>query len=575
MHLHPILFGFFRFLLPACIVATSYLYLYPIFNGCAFPSPTKFNEKKGPDTCIFESKPDNLFDDHDAISKAPPFPPIPQVAPLRLLALADPQLEGDTSLPKAPNATIAALEFAWFSLSNGNLRHAVDGSLRVLREIFPDLVRGVRYARKQIDLLGNDYYLAHVYRSVHWWTAPTHVTVLGDLLGSQWIGDKEFEHRSWRYWNRVLKRGKKTETELLHPENYDTVGPRKETLGADPSWNQRIINIAGNHDIGYAGDINQNRIDRFEEQFGPVNGDIIFTLPNTTSIQDPTIRILVLNSMNLDLPALSEDLQVSTFQFINDAISHSAPVESHTHFTILLTHIPLHKSHGVCVDSPLFQFFSDSEGGGIKEQNMLSADLSRDAVLQGLFGKHPNLDVAARGMGRDGIILTGHDHEGCDVYHYAERAASNSEENEGGGWKVAHWSSAEAWQRLTDDDTPGVREVTVRSMMGEFGGNAVLLSAWWDDESMRWRYEVSRCILGVQHIWWGVHILDVVTVLFGIVAVILYFQETRNSRQEKEGRLKGSKDHKDQSRFDLDGNDANGCLGKADDMVTKIPLRKE
>ena len=113
---------------------------------------------------------------------------------------------------------------------------------------------------------------------------------------------------------------------------------------------------------------------------------------------------------------------------------------------------------------------------------------------------------------------------------------------------------------MADEDTPGVREVTVRSMMGEFGGNAVLLSAWWDDESMRWRYEVGRCMLGVQHIWWGVHILDIFTVLFGIVAVILYF------RQEKEGIPKGSK-HKDQSRSHestgLDGKDVNGSLGKA------------
>src|SRR2546430_17309858 len=36
--------------------------------------------------------------------------------------------------------------------------------------------------------------------------------------------------------------------------------------------------------------------------------------------------------------------------------------------------------------------------------------------------------------------------------------------------------------------------------------------------------------------WWVVHVLDVFTVLFGIVAVILYLQETRESHQEKERR---------------------------------------
>ena len=584
MHLHPVLFGLFRFLLPACIIATSYLYLYPIINGCEFPSPARFGGKKGPDTCIFESKPNNPFEDQDAISKAPPppLPPIPEIAPLRLLALADPQLEGDTSLPRVPNATIAALEHAWFSLSNGKFHHAIRGTLRALREIIPDLVRAVRYVRKQLDLLGNDYYLAHVYRSVHWWTAPTHVTVLGDLLGSQWIGDEEFDRRSWRYWNRVLKGGTKTEMELLHPENYNTSGPRKEVLGADPSWSQRVINIAGNHDIGYAGDIDQSRVDRFERQFGPVNGDIVFKLPNTTSAQDPTIRILVLNTMNLDTPALSENLQISTYQFINDAISHSEPVESHSHFTILLTHIPLHKEQGVCMDSPLFDFFPDSKGGGVKEQNMLSADLSRDAVLQGLFGKNPDRSVPARGMGRDGVILTGHDHEGCDVYHYAERAALNSEEDDGGEWKAAPWLSAETRQKLAHEDTPGVREVTVRSVMGEFGGNVVLLSAWWDDESMRWRYEVGRCVLGIQHIWWGIHALDIFTVSLGIAAIILYFRETRGSRQEIEGGTKGSADlmkHKNKLRSNESKSTdrretAHGRLGKASDTVTKTKLQK-
>lgn len=528
---HPFLFALFRFLVPACLVATSYLYLYPIVNGCDFPSPALFSGKRGPDSCIFESKPENPFEDQDGLSRAPPPPPPrpPEVAPLRLLALADPQLEGDTSLPRAPNGTIRALEYVQYSLSNGNFPHAIGGLVKALREVIPDLIRGVQYLRKSLDLLGNDYYLAHIYRSLRWWTAPTHVAVLGDLLGSQWITDEEFERRSWRYWNRVFKGGIKVDPELLHEETYSANGPRKEILGADPSWSNRIINIAGNHDIGYAGDINQDRIERFEQQFGPVNGDIVFSLPNTTALQAPTVRILILNSMNLDTPALYEDLQSSTYRFINDAINHSSPVDTNDHLTILLTHIPLHKGPGVCADSPLFIFFSEGEGGGVKEQNTLSADLSRDAILHGLLGKRPNPDSPARGMGRNAVILTGHDHEGCDVYHYAERAPLKDADN----WKAAKWISAEGRRKFGEEDTPGVREITVRSMMGEFGGNALLLSAWWDEPTERWRYEVSGCILGVQHLWWGIHALDVLTVLLGISAVVLYIRETRDESRER------------------------------------------
>lgn len=527
---HPILFALFRFLFPACLVGTSYLYLYPVFNGCEFPSPAIFSGKRGPDTCIFESKPKNPFEDQDGLSRAPPPPPPrpPEVAPFRLLALADPQLEGDTSLPRAPNGTIRALQYVQHSLSDGNFHRAIGGLIRAIREVIPDLLRGLQYLHKSLDLIGNDYYLAHVYRSIRWWAAPTHVTVLGDLLGSQWINDEEFERRSWRYWNRVFNGGIKVDSELLYGEEYSENGPRKEILGADPSWSSRIINIAGNHDIGYAGDINQDRIERFEQRFGPVNGDILFSLPNTTAFQAPTVRILVLNSMNLDTPALHEDLQTSTYQFINDAITHSSPVDRNDHLTILLTHIPLHKEQGVCVDSPLFKFFSEDEGGGVKEQNMLSADLSRDAILHGLLGKHPSPDSPARGLGRDAVILTGHDHEGCDVYHYAERAPLKEADN----WRVARWMSVEAQRKFREEDTPGVREITVRSMMGEFGGNALLLSAWWDEPTSRWRYEVGKCILGVQHLWWGIHALDVFTVVLGISAVVVYVRESRDEPRE-------------------------------------------
>jgi hypothetical protein len=511
---HPILFGLLRSLLPASILLTAYLYTYPFINGCAFPSPRDFATNNGaPTTCIFE---DNLFAKADERVSKPAIAPLER-APFRLLALGDPQLEGDSSLPQL---YLPRWSDVYSNAREARFLDAFNGLRDGAGDIPKLALNSLKYARKAIDLLGNDYYLAHIYRSMMLFTQPTHVTVLGDLLGSQWISDEEFESRTWRYWNRVFKGAQQVPRELLSAGKDETkvAGVNIEVLGSDSTWRKRLINIVGNHDIGYAGDINSQRIERFERAYGPVNGDIRFTLNFTTVSGDtPVLRLLILNSMNLDGPAFEDDLKHQTYEFVNSAIFSSLPVESHHHATILLTHIPLHKASGICVDEPFFDFYEDKYGGGVKEQNMLSADHSRDAILQGLFGKSANVQAPARGLGRDGIILTGHDHEGCEVYHYVDR--------ESGDWKAARWLTADAAVKSMNNDIPGLREVTVRSMMGDFGGNAALVSGWWDGEAGRWRIEVNNCPLGTQHLWWAVHILDLVVLLLLVACVVLFVKE--------------------------------------------------
>ena len=184
------------------------------------------------------------------------------------------------------------------------------------------LSRGVKWAwkqRKWIDLWGNDWYLAHIVRTLRWWTDPTHVSVLGDLLGSQWVGDEEFVRRGNRFWGTVMRGMERVPEHIMsgdgeneneqdgdgETEKKKKWGGTREVLGADPSWKNRVINIAGNHDIGYAGDIDGSRIERFERDFGRVNWDIVFTLPNTSttsSSEPPQLRLVILNSMNLDTP---------------------------------------------------------------------------------------------------------------------------------------------------------------------------------------------------------------------------------------------------------------------------------
>ena len=505
-------------LLPVALLSTAYLYLYPTAHGCAFPTPTPTSPANATDDSGL-NRHVNTESANDGV-----------VAPFRLLVLADPQLEGDSSLPDPNHGFLPRLSRHWqeaseYNLSYADWRSAVFSALNevILRDI-PDTLQALR---KRVDLFGNDYYLAHIYRTLHWWTQPTHVTVLGDLIGSQWVTDGEFEQRGQRYWKTVFASGHRVEDDITKGKE-DEVETKFDL--DEMSWAHRIINIAGNHDIGYAGDVSEARVARFERVFGRANWDVRFkySRPRKESQEAiPTLHLVVLNSLNLDTPALSPELQQASYGFINSVISsRSRPVEDRSSFTLLLTHLPLHKPGGVCVDAPHFDFFDfdDDEGrfkaGGVKEQNHLSDHGSRHGVLEGIFGISHNSDTAGGGRGRNGLILTGHDHEGCDVWHHIPANATIAGDRPEGSNEEANWQAA-PWAK-SDPDTAhaGIREITLRSMMGEFGGNAGLLSVWFDFEAGEWKYGIQMCKFGVQHIWWAVHILDIITAMLGIAWVM-------------------------------------------------------
>jgi hypothetical protein len=67
---------------------------------------------------------------------------------------------------------------------------------------------------------------------------------------------------------------------------------------------------------------------------------------------------------------------------------------------------------------------------------------------------------------------------------------------------------------------PSIREKTLRAMMGEFGGNAGLVSAWFDYEANEWVYDVSMCSLGVQHVWWIIRVMQLITILLLCAATL-------------------------------------------------------
>lgn len=576
-NIHGLLRNVLRLAVPVAALLTVYLYLYPFFLACGFPLPAA-TAHNGPSGAWLETVKLHLPGAvHDR--------PHPAVAPFRLLALGDPQIEGDTSIPNYYQSTSFPHLHSFFerlggrSASHPTFHASTKQAFHDLVDFyFDDIPNTLESIRKRIDLFGNDFYLAHMYRALHWWTIPTHVSVLGDLVGSQWISDAEFARRGRRYWQRAFHGAARLPDDLAaRPAlTYDVAGDLGSTL-TNATWNNRILNVAGNHDIGYAGDLTADRMARFERVYGRANYELRFelapaalspaaaaTILNDTAIDDdtthsdrltPELRIVVLNDMNLDTPVVNTELQDQTYTFVNDVITTSAAVEYKGHFTVVLTHVPLHKPAGVCVDAPFFSFHDD---GTLKEQNQLSPDASRGFV-EGIFGLSGDAGAPGGGAGRRGVVLNGHDHEGCDTYHFinqsaplppAEPAATvdNIEDavdladgelllardvEKGGAdlavdeepilqqreWQATTWRGAVREGIVGAPEMPGLREITVRSMMGDYGGNAGLLSAWFDEDAWEWRFEYGTCAFGTQHLWWAVHIADLIIVVLGVVYV--------------------------------------------------------
>lgn len=573
MFLRTLLSRILALLLPLALSATLYLYLYPVFNGCAFPLPRSKPSIAGDGSFLRDLQQNPSANTLLQHLRTPDSAAHPQPAIFRLLVLADPQLEGDTSLPlpewklaarvkkhwkavqDAVEVTSTNAPFPKYLLSPEVLTNFTAGLWTIISE---DIPRSLRAAQKRLDLLGNDYYLAHIYRTLFWWTRPTHTTVLGDLVGSQWIDDDEFTWRSQRYWTRVFKGGQRLDDDITRTgaPNGDNIQIQElEPLGpnSDPAWPRRIINIAGNHDIGYAGDASEARMERFEREFGRANWDIRFQHPpivsgaNDTERPDmagqsaitPTLHLINLNTLIFDTPALSEAAQTHSYDYLNDLISKRLyPVEDQSTFTLLLTHLPLHKKEGVCTDGPYFTFHEDDDNdgpdgiprwkeGGLREQNHLSDFISASGILEGIFGMSGSENAVAGGHGRKGLILTGHDHTGCDTIHFVNHTANGTEDeklDEGDSGDISSQSWKWAAKRYTESDvqpeTPSIREVTLRSMMGEFGGNAGLLSVWFDVDMGEWDYEIVMCPAGVQHLWWAVHVIILVTLIAAVLWVM-------------------------------------------------------
>lgn len=368
---------------------------------------------------------------------------------------------------------------------------------------------------KRLDNYGNDHYLGHIYELMQNRLQPSHVAVMGDLFSSQWIHDSEFYNRTLRFVERLFVRDEAHKQTVIDVhskhENYDWRGwlDREVHMDPDHRFESRtyndvydwvdidrsspnydlplFINLTGNHDIGYSGDATWQHMARFHLLFGQNNYVINY---NTNG---ESWRLVILDSLTLEGPALQEEFVDYTWQFLerlqkaNDKFNGS---------TVLLTHIPFYKAEGLCKDGPEHIYYEDYEpepykNGKLRSQNHLSYETSQK-VLDIVF---PNKD-------QNGIILTGHDHYGCDNWY-----------NYDGEWVAS--------KNRTETDRKSVREIVVKSMMGDFDGQTGIFTGHYDYDQKTWDFEFSYCSFKVQHWWWATKVVTLLTIIFQSASFLL------------------------------------------------------
>lgn len=355
---------------------------------------------------------------------------------------------------------------------------------------------------KRLDNYGNDHYLGHIYKTMKNRLQPSHVAVMGDLFSSQWIGDSEFFNRTRRYltrlypqpanhtkeifqildehkdfdWHSYIHEVKSTPLDAFeygYEDVYDWVNSLASSYTGEPLF----INITGNHDVGYSGDATWQHMTRYHKLFGKDNFWIEYHR-NT----DRAYRIVVLNSLFLEGPALQEEFIQYTYNFLDKLAKREFNGS-----TILLTHVPFYKKAGLCTDGPKHVYYDEQTSqrepyklGKLRSQNHLSFEVSQK-VLNTIFSN-----------GKPGIILTGHDHEGCyNVYNKDQST---------GTWTADESKSVN--KENGEANANFVQEITVRAVMGDYDGNIGIMTGHFDEGGKQWEFNYSACPFIVQHVWW-------------------------------------------------------------------------
>ncbi|KAH3686184.1 hypothetical protein WICPIJ_002839 [Wickerhamomyces pijperi] len=370
---------------------------------------------------------------------------------------------------------------------------------------------------KRLDTYGNDHYLGHIYRVMQNRLNPSHVAVLGDLFSSQWIGDSEFFNRTRRYISRLYNLPEEQQAPLLNymkeNERVDWASHAHELKSKDlKDWDDwgfeevydwttenfakrlskvpLLLNVSGNHDIGYSGDATWQHMTRYHKLFGKDNFWIEYNKGTPSAF-----RIVVLNTLLLEGPALQPEFLDYTWEFLYKLFEQRFDGS-----TILLTHVPFYKEEGLCVDGPFHDYYNEKnvrsehyKVGKLRAQNHLNEEVSM-RVLNLIFDKADKYP---------GVILTGHDHEGCETWYNLNETDFS-------------WTASKTKSR----DAPSVKEITVRAMMGEYGGNTGLLTGDFNKSRGQWDFTFTLCPFAIQHVWWVTKIVSIITVFLTSAVVV-------------------------------------------------------
>lgn len=356
----------------------------------------------------------------------------------------------------------------------------------------------------RLDIFGNDYFLGHIVSMMRKRLDPSHVVVMGDLFSSQWIPDSEFYNRTKRYTSRIFGRdiswledirekshnhegykvdwkkwGTKLDEVRATEKPWDLGFHYNDVYSWDPENDDALfINVTGNHDIGYSGDITYQHLARFSELFGKVN----YWIEYDTETDHPW-RIVVLNSLTLEGPSMQPEFIEATWEFLYQLFERRFQGS-----TVLLTHVPFYKKEGLCSDGPHFDYYPEDyepepvKRGKLRSQNHLSEEVT-NRVLNLIFDND-----------KPGIILTGHDHVGCETMY-------NKNAQDG------------TWFASKDKESQDlvIQEITVKSMMGEYGGNTGLVTGQFDERLGEWQWTFTLCSFAVQHFWWFAKVSSLIT----------------------------------------------------------------
>ncbi|KAJ1735595.1 hypothetical protein LPJ61_000472 [Coemansia biformis] len=302
------------------------------------------------------------------------------------------------------------------------------------------------------DLLVNDHYLHHIYRSTIAAFRPNYAVTMGDIFSSQWVSRQEHARRLARYrW-------------------ISGEGEARRDQGDAHEY----LHLAGNHDIGYGDETRPYHIDRFVRSFGPLNREW------TVDVGGRPHQFAIINAMNLDGTRHSQ-FRNETWDFVRMLADKRARRPDIP--LALFLHIPLSKPGSLCVGSPETRYSS----GFVRYQDYVSPAAS--AYL--LHCLAPTL------------VLNGHDHEGCLSAYTVERSSGQPVALGASGATLrvsddlcglslgeldAFQPEIEQFARATVASVPGpgipaaaaaagrpVVEATVRSAMGAYDGASGIL----------------------------------------------------------------------------------------------------